>query len=73
MKTAIVIVYIYLFYSFHLTHTMIDFITSNWMPLLIGLMAFIKVIVNLTPTEKDNAVFGKIDSFINFFIVDKLK
>lgn len=52
---------------------MIEFITLNWAALLIGLMALVKVIVNLTPTEKDNAVFGKIDTFINFFISDKIK
>ena len=73
MRTAIDIVYIYLFYSFHLTHTMIDFITLHLAELVIGLLAFIKVIVNLTPTEEDNAVFGKLDTIINFFIKDKLK
>tara|TARA_R110000782_G_scaffold82788_1_gene162691 strand:- start:322 stop:480 length:159 start_codon:yes stop_codon:yes gene_type:complete len=52
---------------------MIEFITQNWGELLVGLMAFVKVIVNLTPTQEDNAVFGKLDAFINFFIKDKLK
>ena len=52
---------------------MIDFISLNWGELLVGFMAFAKVIVNLTPTEKDNAVFGKLDTLINFFIKDKLK
>lgn len=52
---------------------MIEFISQNWGELLVGLMAFVKVIVNLTPTQEDNAVFGKLDAFINFFIKDKLK
>ena len=52
---------------------MIDFILQNWAELLIGLLAFIKIIVNLTPTEKDNVVFGKIDKLINFLIKDRLK
>tara|TARA_R100000773_G_C4204759_1_gene106040 strand:+ start:363 stop:521 length:159 start_codon:yes stop_codon:yes gene_type:complete len=52
---------------------MIEFILHNWGAITLALMAFIKVIVNLTPTEKDNAVFGKIDSIINYFIKDKLK
>jgi hypothetical protein len=52
---------------------MINFILENWAELLIGLLAFIKIIVNLTPTEEDNKVFGKIDSLINFFIKDKIK
>jgi len=52
---------------------MIDFITQNWAELILGLLSFTKVIVNLTPTEKDNEVFAKIDKFINYFIKDKLK
>ena len=31
---------------------MMDFIFNNWAELLIGLMAFVKVVINLTPTEK---------------------
>lgn len=50
-----------------------EFITNNWIALLVGLMAFIKVIVNLTPTDTDNEVFGKIDKFINVFIKDKIR
>jgi hypothetical protein len=42
-----------------------DFIIDNLAELVIGLMAFIKIIVNITPTEKDNQVFGYIDALIN--------
>ena len=52
---------------------MIDFMTTNWGELVIGLLAFIKVIVNLTPTEKDNKVFSKLDDLVNLFIKDRLK
>ena len=52
---------------------MIEFIASNWGEVMIAAMAFAKVIVNLTPTEKDNAIFAKLDNVINFFIKDKLK
>ena len=52
---------------------MIEFVTQNWGELVLGIMAFAKVIVNLTPTEKDNKVFAKLDSFINYFIGDKIK
>lgn len=52
---------------------MSNFLLENWGELTIALLAFIKVVVNLTPTEKDNEVFAKIDKFINFFILDKLK
>lgn len=52
---------------------MIEFISENWAELIIGLLAFIKIIVNLTPTETDNQIFGKIDSLINWFVKDKIK
>ena len=44
---------------------MTEFISENWLELLIGLMAFIKIIINLTPTEEDNKVFGYLDSIFN--------
>ena len=50
-----------------------EFILSNWGELLLGILAFAKVVVNLTPTEKDNKVFGYIDSLINNIIADRLK
>ena len=37
---------------------MLDFIIENWAALLIGVMAFAKVVVNLTPTETANQGFG---------------
>lgn len=52
---------------------MIDFISQNWGELLIAVLALAKVVVNLTPTEKDNQVFGYIDSLINSIIADRLK
>jgi hypothetical protein len=47
---------------------MFDFLIENWVPLLIGLMAFLKVIVNLTPSEKDNKIFEWLDKLINLII-----
>ena len=41
-----------------------EFFTENWGVLLIAFMAFLKVVVNLTPTEKDNQVFGYLDLLI---------
>jgi hypothetical protein len=52
---------------------MMDFILDNWGELLIGVMAFIKIIVNLTPTEKDNMVFGWLDSLVNMIVTDRKK
>lgn len=52
---------------------MIDFIILNWAELLIALAAFAKVVVNLTPTEKDNVVFGWVDTLINSIIPDRKK
>tara|TARA_Y100000401_G_C8220131_1_gene172846 strand:+ start:231 stop:392 length:162 start_codon:yes stop_codon:yes gene_type:complete len=50
-----------------------EFILSNWAELLIGGLAFAKVIVNLTPTEKDNKIFAYIDDLINYFVTDTRK
>jgi len=50
-----------------------NFLLENWGELLIGLLAFIKIIVNLTPTDKDNEVFSKIDGIINFLIRDNVR
>jgi hypothetical protein len=52
---------------------MLDFIVANWGELLIAAMAFIKVVVNLTPTEKDNQVFGYIDLLITAITGDRRK
>ena len=49
------------------------FIMNNLAELLIGVMALIKLVVNLTPTEKDNQVFGYVDSLLNMIIADRIK
>lgn len=41
-----------------------EFLLANWGELLIAVMALAKVIVNLTPTNSDNQVFGWIDTLI---------
>ena len=50
-----------------------NFILANLGELIIGLLAFVKIIVNLTPTEKDNKVFGWLDSLINIIVADRKK
>ena len=50
-----------------------EFITEHWAELLIALMAFAKVVVNLTPTTKDNQVFGWLDTLITAITGDKRK
>jgi len=45
-----------------------NFITENWLELLIGLMAAAKVITNLTPSDKDNKIFGLLDRVIDALI-----
>jgi len=49
------------------------FIMNNLAELIIALMALIKVVVNLTPTEKDNQVFGYLDALINMVFTDRIK
>lgn len=52
---------------------MIEFILNNWAELLIGLMAALKVIVNLTPTSTDNQIFGYLDMLITALTGDRRK
>ncbi len=44
-----------------------------WAEILLGVMAFAKIIVNLTPTNVDNKVFGWIDVLINAIVSDRRK
>lgn len=53
--------------------TITEFITENWLELLIALLAFLKVVANLTPTEKDNQIFGLIDKIIDAVIPNRKK
>lgn len=52
---------------------MVDFILQNWAALLLGLMALAKIVVNLTPTEKDNKIFGYLDILIDAVVSDRRK
>ena len=45
-----------------------DVLLSNWGEILIALMAFIKVLVRITPWVKDDKVFGWIDELIGFIV-----
>jgi hypothetical protein len=49
------------------------FISENWAELVLALLALVKVVVNLTPTEQDNKVFGYIGVLINLIISDRRK
>ena len=51
---------------------MIDLLRANWAELTIGAMAFFKVLANVTPTKKDNKIFGYLDDIVNYFIKDKI-
>jgi hypothetical protein len=46
----------------------IDFLMANGAELLIATLALVKIIVKLTPSVKDNKVFGYVDDLIGFFI-----
>ena len=48
-----------------------EMILENWSELVLALMVVVKVIVNVTPTEKDNKVFSYVDDFINYIIKDR--
>ena len=48
-------------------------IQTYWAEIVLALMAFVKVVVNLTPTETDNKVFSWIDVLINAIVSDRRK
>ena len=48
-------------------------LTDNLGEFVLGLLAFIKLVVNITPTESDNKVFGYLDVLINMLIADRIK
>lgn len=48
-------------------------IMNHWAELLLAAMALLKVVVNITPTEKDNKVFGLLDKLIDAFVPDRIK
>lgn len=50
-----------------------ELIQTYWAEIILAAMAFIKVIVNLTPTEADNKVFGWLDTLINAIVADRRK
>lgn len=45
-----------------------NFFIENWAELLLAIMVFLKVVVNLTPTKRDNEIFGLIDTLINAIV-----
>ena len=50
-----------------------ELIQTYWAEILLGLMAFIKIVVNITPTKADNKVFGWFDILINAIVSDRRK
>ena len=46
----------------------LDFLMANGAELLLAILATVRIIVRLTPSIKDNKVFGYIDDLIAFFI-----
>ena len=50
-----------------------DLILENWAQLILAVMVVAKVVVNLTPTEKDNKIFTYVDDFVNYLVKDKRK
>jgi len=51
---------------------------SSWVldhawELVLALMAFLKVVVNLVPSDKPREVFGILDKIVNALVPDRLK
>lgn len=49
------------------------FTLGNLTEILVALMALAKVVINITPTEKDNKVFGLLDSVLNTLVPSRTK
>ena len=45
-----------------------EILTQNWAELMLASMALIKVVVRLTPSVKDDAVFGWLDKLVEYFV-----
>jgi len=50
-----------------------EFVADNWAELLLALMAFAKVVVNLTPSIKDDRVFTYVDLLLDAIIANNTK
>jgi len=48
----------------------LDFLMQNGAELLLSILAVAKIIVRLTPTKKDDKVFGYLDDLVSFFVKD---
>lgn len=60
-----------LIYIINLKCFTMEILKDHWAEIALAVLALLKVIVNLTPTEKDNKVFGWMDSLINAIIPDR--
>jgi len=49
------------------------FTLGNMTEILVALMALAKIVINITPTEKDNKVFGLLDSVLNTIVPSRSK
>jgi len=47
---------------------LLDFLLANGAELLLSILAVARIVVRLTPSIKDNKVFGYLDDLIAFFI-----
>lgn len=45
-----------------------DLFSGYWAELLLGIMAVVKILVRITPTLKDDKVFGWLDKLIEYII-----
>jgi hypothetical protein len=50
-----------------------EFILENWAELLLAFLMFAKVVVNLTPSIKDDRVFTYVDLLVNAIIANNTK
>jgi hypothetical protein len=50
-----------------------SWILRNWLELLLGLLAFIEIVVRLTPTKRDDSIIDWIHKLLSAIIPNKIK
>jgi len=50
---------------------MIEILTENWSLVLLGLVAFLDIVVSLTPSKKDDKVLGYFKVILSAFTARK--
>ena len=57
----------------YLKRIKMETLKEHWPELVLGFLAFMKIVVNLTPSEKDNKIFSWLDALIDAVVPNNKK